>query len=181
MNVLKMTIILLLLTIYVACAAPTGPGKTSPEFSGVDPKVAPYVNEWLRLAQEKGIRFDNTVTVGIKDINRPNTVGLANYGWGFREIDIDRVYWNMATEMQKTTLTYHELGHMYCDRKHDYWKDGEYGDDGDAARKDPSSKDGFYADKCPISFMFPIILDDNCFLLHYSDYVAEMFSKCDPY
>jgi len=155
--------------------------KPAPEYSGVDPKAAQYVNEYLELAKSNGIRFHHVVTVGFKDIQQDSssyrTIGLSNFGSYFREIDLDRHSWENSTGMTRMMLLWHELNHSYCGRNHDYGKGKKYGID----KKEPTLENGFYSDHCPISIMYPIIVGDDCALSHYSDYIVEMFQRCTPY
>jgi hypothetical protein len=154
--------------------------KLAPEYKGVDPQIAPYVDEWLYLAHGHGLKFDRIVTVGFKDINQGNIVGLTTYGYGFREIDIDVKFWQSSTSLSKAALLFHELGHAYCHRDHDYGNGIEYGDP-DKARKDPNKEDGFYEDACPTSLLFPEVVEDDCFEKHYENYVNEIFNRCVPW
>lgn len=156
------------------------PSKTHPEYHGVDPKALPYVNEFLSLAKERGLKFDNLVTVGFKLLNRDRVVGICNYASNFREIDLDSKYWETLSSMEKTVLVYHELGHCYCDRDHDFGKDKKYGDTKHSRRED-GEKEGYYQDDCPLSLMHPVVIDDECFMAHYGEYVQELFDRCDEY
>lgn len=151
-----------------------------PDYNGVDPQIAPYANSWMDLAQKYNLKFEHKVTIGFKDINDGPTVGLTNFGVGFREIDVDKEYWKDSTTIGKTILVWHELGHAYCNRMHDY-KNGKEYKSAKEAIKDPDEKDGFFEDKCPITLMFPSIMEDDCFKFHYNDYVREMFGTCKPY
>ena len=151
--------------------------KFAPEYRGVDPQIQPYVDDWLYLAHGHGLKFDRVVTVGFKDINQGNIVGLTTYGWAFREIDIDVKFWNSSTSLSRAALVWHELGHAYCYRDHDYGNGTEYGD-ADKARLDPNKEDGFYGDGCPVTLLFPEVVEDNCFEKHYEDYVNEIFNRC---
>ncbi len=158
--------------------------KTAPEYKGVDPTAAPYVDKWLEMANERGIVFTNTVTVGFKNINQESskyrTVALCTRGDGFREIDIDRVAWDKSTETSKTTTLNHELSHCYCGRNHDYGDNKSYGDAGN--RKTGNTVDeGFFPDLCPISILYPMAVSDACVAIHGSWYGEEMFQRCKSY
>jgi hypothetical protein len=160
-------------------------GKSAPEYKGVDPKLAPYVDEYLTLARMHGITFNNTVTVGFKNINQGSVVGICNWGLGWHEIDVDSWYWNRLNEIQKNLIILHEADHCYCSRKHDYYlfngRHNNYIADYRKAIDDPNNKDGFYKDGCPLSIMFPEVLETNCYMVHYGEYINELFRGCDPY
>lgn len=181
MDLVKIAINCLLLGTLISCAMTLNDIKFMPKYQGVDPKIAPYASEWLSLAKDNGLTFKHTVTIGIKNIGHDYIVGLCTYGPNFREIDIDRKYWDSSTESGKIALIYHELAHCYCYRKHDYGDGKEYGDKAEDARKDPDKQDGFFKDKCPISLMFPEVVEDDCVQAHYGEYIKEVFNRCEEY
>ena len=145
--------------------------KFWPEFKGVDPRVSKYVDEYLRLAKENGIEFDGKVTIGFKDINDELTIAQCNYGSFFREIDIDNTIWNRHSEITRLVTILHELSHCYCDRDHD-WGDGREYD------KKKNDGVGFFSDGCPMSILYPVIVEDRCVSGHYDFYTKEMFHRC---
>lgn len=155
--------------------------KTTPEYKGVDPRAEPFVKKFKEFAKMQGITFKNEVTIGFKKINDSATVGLTTYGNGFREIDIDIDYYNHITELNKETVIFHELIHSYCERGHTYDHGREWPEYADWHGKEP--KEGRYKDgtSCPVSIMYPVVLDDFCMLTHYTDYMIEMFKDCVPY
>lgn len=162
------------------CTIALNHNKVSPEYKGVDPRAKTIVDEYMALAKLRGLEFDNPVTVGFKSINDDRTIGVCTYGGSFREIDIDIGFWNRATSMGKLTLLFHELSHCACDRAHDYGDGKPYGDD-TRDRNDSNKKDGFFKDKCPISIMFPILVTEDCMRAHYSEYIEEMFNRCEEW
>jgi hypothetical protein len=162
--------------------------KIKPEYTGVDPQLQSYVNEFIELAKIHDIRFYNKVTVGFKKVNEGNIIGVCHYGAFFREVDIDMDFWQNANEMDRLSLIFHELTHCYCERRHDfgkndvypknrlerykaYWRHLMYGD----------KSYGYLKDGCPKSLMHPSLLDARCMYAHYDVYVAEMFERCDPW
>lgn len=151
-----------------------------PHYNGVDPILTPYVNEWLSLAKERGLKFNHLVTVGFTKIDKGAIVGLSHLTETFREIDIDTVYWNKATQTEKMILVYHELGHSYCNRGHNYGPGREY-NSSEIEKKFPYNPNGFFPDLCPVSIMYPFILDDDCVHRHYSEYIEELFTWCEVY
>lgn len=155
-----------------------GKVRLVPKYTGVDPKLDSYTQEWLYLAKENGITFPNKVSIGFEDINKGYTVGQCWYGGFWREIDVDTKYWKTLDENEKDALLWHELTHCYCGRKHDYGKDKEYGDDVTKAEK---IVDGFMDDGCPKSIMFPEVVDSSCMDRHLFYYEREMFDRCSPW
>ena len=72
----------------------------------------------------------------------------------------------------------HELGHAYCGRAHDWFGGKRYKDPEDKKSK---TKEGYYEDGCPLSLMHPTIVETDCFMAHYYEYVKEIFENCNPY
>lgn len=159
-----------------------------------DPEIKTITNEFLRLSKRNNIVFENQVSIGFRDLKKykERVIGLATYGGEWREIDLDREYWEKATWLTKIALLYHELTHAYCTRRHDWAKDKKYRDPDMQAVIDLFNPEmpplsllwpppGFYDDGCPLSLMHPTIIDDECTQKHYSEYVKEMFQRCDPF
>lgn len=146
------------------------------------------VDEFMWLSAQNNLEFHHSVTIGFKDINDGAVVGLCTYGGYFREIDIDRTYWNHSTNGTKIALLYHELTHCYCNRGHDYGKDLKY-PESEAARiaraiqwkLEGGERPGYWDDGCPISLMYPVVVDNQCFRQHYAEYTKEIFDRCRPF
>jgi hypothetical protein len=155
-------------------------GKIAPEYRGVDPKLEHFVKEFKELAEMQGITFKHGVSMGFKKLGG-TTVGLTTYGRSFREIDIDTEFFNNSTEITRNTLVWHELVHAYCYRGHTWGYGRVYPEYSEWHGKEP--KEGRYKDgsRCPLSIMYPSVLDDFCLLIHYGDYTTEMFRNCRPY
>lgn len=181
MRFIKAAIVGMFLGTLVSCALmPFWGERLTPHYTEVDPKAAPIVNEWLSLAAMRGLKFSQTVNVGFMDIGKGNVIGQCNYGLNFNEIDLHTIYWEyMSNNLTKTALLFHELSHCYCNRLHDYDEGKEY-DDNEDSKTNLDKKEGFFEDHCPISLMFPFIVDNQCFLTHYAFYTSEMFDRCDP-
>jgi len=172
MKLTKIVIDCFLLIFLLSCCTFNISGtRLIPEHEGVDPKIVPYVNEYMDLAKIMGIKFKNKVSIGFKDINRGVIIGECVYGINFREINIDRNYWDHATPISKNTLIFHELAHCYCGRIHDYGLGKEY----------ENEWEGRLEDGCKTSIMSPKILPDDCMVSHYKYYVVEAFDRCQPY
>ena len=179
MRILRSILIGTLLGLLLSCAMMFREVRPVPNYKGVDQEAAPYVNEWLELAKLNGITFYNTVTVGFSNIERSEVIGECNYSYFFREIDLDQTYWKTFTKIRKTALLYHELTHCYCGRKHDYAVGKEY--DNNERPWFPLKREGFFLDGCPLSLMYPYVVEDSCFISHYAEYTKEMFNRCEPF
>ena len=179
---LKRTILNLLLLSTIACSTINilDGRRIFPKHNGVDPFVAPMADEWLNLAKQHGLKFKHNVAIGFENIDRGNAIGVTEYGLGFREIGLDPIYWQYSSTVSRMELMYHELSHAYCNREHDYAKDKPYKEQ-NVFENRYQHKDGFFSDDCPTSIMYPTTIDDICFLSHYSQYVEEMFDRCEPY
>lgn len=164
------------------------PIKTKPEYQGVDPRAQHFLDEYLWLSTQHDVRFYNKVTIGFRNINDGLIVGFCTEAEFFREIDLDISYWNNSTSTTRMTLLFHELSHCYCKRDHDYGKDLKY-PESDAARKARAVKwlieggvrPGYWDDGCPVSIMYPVVVDDECMRTHYKEYTDEMFDRCKPW
>lgn len=170
-----------------SCSTVWSDSKNRPEYQGVDEKIQPLVKEYLWLSDQNHIVFYNTVTIGFKKLKFP-IIGMCNYGGNFREIDIDPDFWAEAKASDRLALVFHELTHCYCNRSHD-WGKGEKYPDTELARiaqaknwvQNGGKRPGRYEDGCPTSLMYPVVLDTDCTLEHYQDYVKEMFNRCEPW
>lgn len=184
---------LLVLILLASCAKPPiRRTKITPDHPTEisDPQIKAIVNEFMDLSKRNNIKFKNNVSIGFTKINDGNVIGTCSYRMTFREIDIDIEYWKTATWISKTALVYHELAHCYCNRDHDFGDGTLYPDDSLAYLFQSWFKkstfnlyrpEGYFEDNCPMSIMYPKIIDDYCFRVHYNEYVEEMFNRCDAY
>lgn len=147
--------------------------RITPDYKGVDPEGQPYIDEFKDVAKKHGLTFKHQVTMGFTDIKFNFVVGICHYGMGFREIDVDRNYWNICSPLEKKVLLFHELVHCYCTRLHDYGKNLDY-DENDYTK-------GYGKDGCPISIMAPNLPTQECIKKHYEWYMLEMWDRCNPY
>lgn len=162
--------------------------KLTPEYTGVDPRAQHIIDEFMWLSAQNDIGFNRKVTVGFKTINNGDVVGLCTYGGLFREIDIDLSYWNHSTYTTKMTALFHELTHCYCRRGHDYGANLNYPESESARlfralrwKVEGGERPGYWDDGCPVSIMYPVVLDDDCMHRHYNHYTKEMFDRCRPW
>lgn len=172
----------------VSCALFTKNVKFNPEYVGVDPKAQKLVDDYLQLSKEHHFTFQNEVTIGFKEITQGAIIGLCNSGGTWREIDLDSGWWMTNSDMERRMLIFHELTHCYCGRDHDYDQGTKYPpteqlriEEANEWVKKGGPKPGRFDDACPKSIMFPIVIDQDCALAHYSEYIEEMFQRCIPY
>lgn len=117
----------------------------------VDASMAPYFE-----------MFENNIGVSTKDISghfvllTSPEVGQCEKIDGNKDVQIDINYWNRATDDQRETLIFHELGHCAMNLKHE----GALGSSG-----------------CPISLMFPLTINPLCFDLFRIKYYEELESR----
>ncbi len=185
----RILLLSLYLVLYTSCAVVTVDNPYTPRFKGVDVELTPYENRFFDLAVQSGIHFRNQVTMGLAILNNGAEVGECQYGVGWREITIDSTYWNRASEIERTVLILHELGHCYCGRDHDYGNGIAYPESIRARTEEYQNwlkyggpRPGRYdADSCPLSLMYPAVLDADCYLTHYYEYIQELFNRCKAY
>lgn len=162
--------------------------KSVPEYNGVELEFQQYVNKFKELAKNNGITFKKEVSMGSKIIGIERVIGLCYYGRNFREIDIDKIFWKIADPEIKEILAFHELAHCYCNRDHDWDHQKSYENPFSGLRHMTQifqffgkPQAGFYDDFCPLSIMYPSMLERRCIRNHYDDYIKEMFQRCEPY
>ena len=108
--------------------------------------------------------FNRDFKIKISFDDRESSIAGTCYTYtdGYREIKIDRDYWNSINSNAKEQLIYHELGHCILDLGHN---------------DDYSVKAGYY---CPDSIMnshaFNSFHIDNCYIPFFSDYLNEMLN-----
>lgn len=166
------------------------PTKLHPDYLGVDLKAQPFVDEYFAISKQYNIEFNNKVTIGFKNINYGNVIGICTIAPHWREIDLDIGYWLHSTNTSHLALVAHELTHCYCGRKHDYGDDKNYPETTEKRvnqveewfkQKSGKSVPGYMDDGCPLSLMYPEVLDDECTRAHWQAYVQELFDRCKPF
>jgi len=157
--------------------------RRTPIHKGIPPEVQPLVNQYKILAGDHNIHFSRSLTIGFTEIKEDSIIGLCHYGPGFREIDLDKNFWDDATETQKKTLAFHELTHCLCGRGHDYGFMQLYPEASEHRMTFLFFKreKGYMSDGCPLSIMHPIIISDRCIDKHYNHYIEEMWERCAPW
>lgn len=169
--------------------------KSRPDYIGVDAAAKPYVDEFFALSKRNNITFKHEVSVGFTKIDHGSVIGVCTYSRQFREVDLDKNFFDKASEKRKKALIFHELTHCYCARSHDFAAGQEYPDGifdifiekikNGVVDKIPwclaKTPPGYLEDLCPSSIMHPYILEDTCLEQHWEYYIKEMFERCDPY
>lgn len=179
MRLFSIAIRSVLLGLLLGCTTTCWVGEWPTRINGIDPVAAPYANEWLSLAKMYGLKINDKIDLGIQGINKYPIVGECFRNILFTKIIIDEDYWYSSDSIKKTLVVFHEMGHCYCNRDHDYSGNISYGED-ESSRKDPQKIAAFYQDNCPKSIMYPFILQTECYLNHYSEYIDELFKNCEP-
>lgn len=191
-RLLTFFIVFMVLSCAHSRISPKSTIKPAPEHTSeiTDPELIALVGEYKRLSAQYNVVFNKTVTIGFKDIDQGSVVGQCTYGRGFREIDLDKKFWDRASWKNKITVVFHEMTHCNCTRvEHDYGPEKLYPDTTlneilDIVNyKVPfyKAEEGFFDDGCPLSIMYPYVLYEGCLDLHYAQYVKEMFDRCQPY
>lgn len=185
MNPLRPIIVGLLAYGITSCTISVRNTKFFPDFKGIDPLLSNNVSEYIALANSHNIKLRNNITVGFTNIKIKNVIGETYFGTYFREISIDYNYWVQSTPLSRKILLFHELTHGYCNRDHDYGIGEPYPSVDHTSLLNGSSLSfygkGMYDDSCPMSIMYPYIVNDKCSEDHYNDYIEEMFDRCNPY
>jgi hypothetical protein len=130
----------------MACAPKQGDPR---KFHTIDPELVPYYamyEDWYNVTiYDIPINFD---------ILTNNQVGVCQtWSNGYREIRIEKAYWEAATEKEKIELVFHELGHCQQGRGH---------------------TSTYLTDGCPVSLMDPYTLDLWCLDTHWDYYIEEL-------
>lgn len=172
----------------VTAACSTGEVKIAPEYSGIDPKAQQIYDEFILLSAQNNIRFYNKVTIGFKPIKIEYVIGICNRGAFFREIDLDINFWLHNSPTARMAVLYHELAHCMCGRGHDYGEDLKYPETAMERlaralewKAKGGDRPGYWDDGCPISLLYPVVVDNDCLLRHYHQYTVEMFDRCNPW
>ena len=141
---MKYSIIFILLT--MACGTPFS-YKTDAEFTQ-------YVQ---RFQNETGITVTTPI---IFDDGKDEYAGLCEvYDDGYKLIRIDSKYWELAKDLGKEEVIYHELGH--CELKRDHIE--------------RLTKTSLYSYAIPSSVMFPYVFGDTSFYWAFREhYVQEL-------
>jgi len=88
----------------------------------IDEALAPYFERFAAEGTSRGHEIDlaaKRIEGFLIDIEEANVAGQCSYSTSStRKVNIDRTYWNSATDLEKEFLIFHELGHCYLERAH---------------------------------------------------------------
>lgn len=172
--------LLILLTLFIfpimSCTS-TGI-RISPKHSSISPELVPYLDKYKYLGKKRGIVFSRDYSAQITEIdymNKPSVIGLCYRGVNFREIEIDKRFFNKSSIIERFFLVSHEATHCICNRKHDF-DNGKLYTENNVKSPETQLKDG-----CPKSIMSLYLPSRSCLEKHYEYYSDEMFNRCTPW
>ncbi len=88
----------------------------------IDEALAPYFERFVAEGASRGQEIDlvaKQIEGFLVDIEEADVAGQCSYSASStRKVNIDRTYWNSATDLEKEFLIFHELGHCYLERSH---------------------------------------------------------------
>lgn len=115
----------------------------------VDPELERYVLDF-----EKEYRVTVNIYVGMESNLDNNYIGECwRFEDGYKEVVIEKEWWNKATILRRRSLVFHELAHCLFGRKH---------------------IEGKFKDGCPISLMSKNIESQQCLRRHWNEYKKEL-------
>lgn len=121
-----------------------------------DLQFAPYIKKFEYYRKSSTIR----TPISLADLS-PKVAGVCrktmiNKIPVYSYVEINRDYWFKISELQRTNLVFHELGHCALNRGH--------------VRP-------IFKKPCPSSFMHYQVMSNNCLKVHYNKYIREMFHE----
>jgi hypothetical protein len=153
--------------------------RIAQRFSGIDPEIKPYVEDFINLSKNKlnDLSYSKT-SIGIEP-QAGNRIGVCyRFVDGTSEIAIDGDFFNSESQLRKQALVFHELVHCICNRSHDH-----NGIDYEPIIEPNKSNREllYFEDGCSRSIMSPELTSTQCLEKRWSYYIEEMFSRCSPY
>ncbi len=121
-------LVVLSFLVIVACSD-DGRVAEMPAIYDVDPEFEPYVQEFIIEAEKRGQTFDFRETgLSIKFSEFPLTNANGRCFLGQYRIEIDKLDWFSFSELFRSYLLFHELGHCALNRRHrnDKFSDGSW-------------------------------------------------------
>lgn len=112
----KYIFLLSILQLVISCGPNKGGFATDPRsFKNTNSIFEPYINLYIEN-KRSGLYYDIPVQFGELD---GLTIGLCTrWSNGYRQIEIDKEYWDSASERYRLSLIAHEFGH--CDLLKDH-------------------------------------------------------------
>ena len=157
---------LLILTILVSCGQVPGDGggttTAQPPAVFQNEMLMSFVEEFeLRYNIEVGytVRFDSDRVTGGSS-TAGTTVGVCRIysNPSYREILINKNWWDSASESSRKILIFHELGHCTFERDHDCQTVAQSGEDVECATQNtPGNFTPASGSNRPLSMMYPTI------------------------
>ena len=147
----------------------------------IDPRLLPIVSEFFYL-KNGSMEIDRSLTVKIGKLEKPEWIGLCEYGLFGNTVTISEKEFNENTEFQLHSTIFHELGHGVLDRGH---YPPESLSDVTSFKylmlylkiKVGVTVPSHMPDGCPVSVMYPYSFSDYCYLKHFQEYAEELFDK----
>lgn len=102
---------ILVLGLFLLCAACA---KENERFSYIDPEIAPYVDIYREYKADRlGIHGIRKMNIFFAEQEYPRVGVCVKWSNGDFDIQIDKRYWDYASDLDREVLILHELGH--CD------------------------------------------------------------------
>lgn len=161
-------------TVAGACSLP----RLKPSGTGVWKEFEPYLKEYTEIAKHKGIDLsDKSKKLVVTKANKlmDNSAAVCHMTPLGNEVEVSEIIWSRISEIERKQLAFHELVHCLCDRMHTY-QGGEYPDKAPAF----GFGAGYMDDGCPSSMMHPTMIDRDCAVRHWNEYIDEMMVGCEP-
>jgi hypothetical protein len=112
----KLLIILVLSISWISCSDDTD------GYAFIDTRLRPFLDSFALEGSLRGVEIDwntNVLVAVIEDIPDAGVAGqCAKNIDRLNELTIDRVFWNISTDMEKEFVIFHELGHCVLERGH---------------------------------------------------------------
>ena len=92
-------------------------------YPNVAAELEPYFSLFEAAADLRGYKIDLTqtdITGTISEIHEDGVAGSCSYGGrtSYKNIVIDKTFWNQSSSSFKEYIIFHELGHCFLDRDH---------------------------------------------------------------
>lgn len=113
------------LTLFISCQREevTFQSEPIPDETSVDVSLQDYFDRFEAEGKARGYDIDldvANITGFIEEIDEEHVAGQCSYGGGHpSEIVIDAAFWNVASDLLKEMVVFHELGHCYLYRGHE--------------------------------------------------------------
>lgn len=176
-RIAKVLLLLIVLGTWVSCCnlpVPTSPKDKKEEFDKYSQMFISSLRPRLNGAYLENIKV-SFYKIG------SNSVGLCRSGGiGAREVVFDPDYWDNSSKTKRLSTVFHELAHCVCNLGHT-WDGGVYPEaSSNGIPHTGLAKDGFFEDLCPVSVVFPYVVDDECARKHWGEYIKDLYKRCEP-